>query len=136
MSINLSEVIWTMIGFFVLLLALKKLLFDPLLRHMDQRSARYAAAQEEIRRAQQERETAQQQAEEAERRCLDEGAAALAERRAQSARERSEALQEAHRQAAAALTEARKQAAQEAEAPPSGGETDQQARALADRLLP
>lgn len=39
MSINVSEVIWTIVCFFVLLFVLKKFLFDPLLRFMEQRQA-------------------------------------------------------------------------------------------------
>lgn len=37
MSINVSEVIWTIVCFFALLFVLKKFLFDPLLRFMEQR---------------------------------------------------------------------------------------------------
>ena len=39
MSINVSEVIWTIICFFALLFVLKKFLFDPLIKFMDQRQA-------------------------------------------------------------------------------------------------
>ena len=39
MSINVSEVIWTIVCFFTLLCVLKKFLFDPLLRFMEQRQA-------------------------------------------------------------------------------------------------
>ena len=39
MSINVSEVIWTIVCFFALLFVLKKFLFDPLLRFMEQRQA-------------------------------------------------------------------------------------------------
>lgn len=39
MSINVSEVIWTIICFFALLFVLKKFLFDPLIRFMEQRQA-------------------------------------------------------------------------------------------------
>ena len=40
MSINVSEVIWTIICFFVLLFVLKKFLFHPLVTFMDERQAR------------------------------------------------------------------------------------------------
>ena len=40
MSINISELIWTVICFFVLLVVLKKLLFDPLVSFMAARDAR------------------------------------------------------------------------------------------------
>jgi F-type H+-transporting ATPase subunit b len=39
LSINVSEVIWTIVCFFALLFVLKKFLFDPLLRFMEQRQA-------------------------------------------------------------------------------------------------
>lgn len=39
MSINVSEVIWTIVCFFALLFVLKKFLFDPLIRFMEQRQA-------------------------------------------------------------------------------------------------
>lgn len=39
MSINVSEVIWTIVCFFALLFMLKKFLFDPLIRFMEQRQA-------------------------------------------------------------------------------------------------
>ena len=37
MSINISELIWTVLCFLVLLFVLKKLLYDPLMRVMDAR---------------------------------------------------------------------------------------------------
>ena len=43
MSINVSEVIWTVICFFALLFVLKKFLFDPLVKFMDERQARIDA---------------------------------------------------------------------------------------------
>ena len=39
MSINISELIWTVICFLVLLFVLKKLLYDPIIRVMDARNA-------------------------------------------------------------------------------------------------
>ena len=39
MSINVSELIWTILCFFVLLFVLKKLLLDPILKVMDARKA-------------------------------------------------------------------------------------------------
>lgn len=55
MSINPSELIWTVLCFFVLLFVLKKLLFDPLTRFMDARRARVDEALETERQAQQAR---------------------------------------------------------------------------------
>ena len=64
MSINFSEVIWTVICFFALLFVLKKLLFDPLIRHMDARQSKIDAGLREARRAEDAREDARRTAEE------------------------------------------------------------------------
>lgn len=52
MSINVSEVIWTIVCFFALLFVLKKFLFDPLLRFMEQRQAAIDQGLERVRDAQ------------------------------------------------------------------------------------
>lgn len=38
LSINISEVIWTVINFFLLYFLLKKFLFNPIVEHMDKRN--------------------------------------------------------------------------------------------------
>ena len=55
MSINISELIWTVICFFVLLFVLKALLFNPLIKFMDERKARIDQGLAEGRQAQQAR---------------------------------------------------------------------------------
>jgi len=40
LTINISEVIWTVINFFLLYFILKALLFNPIVKHMDERNAR------------------------------------------------------------------------------------------------
>ena len=50
LSINPSELIWTVLGFLVLLFLLKRFLYDPLTRFMDERSARVQAGLDERRR--------------------------------------------------------------------------------------
>ena len=52
MSINVSEVIWTIVCFFALLFVLKKFLFDPLIKFMDQRQANIDQSLEKGREAQ------------------------------------------------------------------------------------
>ena len=52
MSINVSEVIWTIVCFFALLFVLKKFLLDPLVRFMDQRQSSIDAGLEKGREAQ------------------------------------------------------------------------------------
>ena len=56
MSINVSEVIWTIVCFFALLFVLKKFLFDPLLRFMEQRQAAIDQGLERGRDAQQKKD--------------------------------------------------------------------------------
>ena len=53
MSINVSEVIWTIVCFFALLFVLKKFLFDPLVRFMEARQASIDEGHEKARQAQQ-----------------------------------------------------------------------------------
>ena len=50
-SINLSELIWTVINFFQLLFLLKRFLYTPILRFMEERRARVEAGLDEERRA-------------------------------------------------------------------------------------
>lgn len=50
LSINISELIWTIISFLILYFILKKFLFDPLVTFMDERANRMAAAAAEAER--------------------------------------------------------------------------------------
>ena len=54
LSINYSELIWTVINFFLLLFLLKHFLFDPLGKFMDERQARINAGFEAERKANEE----------------------------------------------------------------------------------
>ena len=56
MSINVSEVIWTIVCFFALLFVLKKFLFDPLVRFMEARQASIDEGHEKARQAQQQKD--------------------------------------------------------------------------------
>ena len=47
LSINPSEVIWTILNFFLLLFLLKRFLFKPIITHMDARNARVESAKAE-----------------------------------------------------------------------------------------
>lgn len=51
LSINPSELIWTILGFFALLFLLNRFLFQPLVRFMDERQARIDAGLNEEREA-------------------------------------------------------------------------------------
>ena len=67
MSINISELIWTVICFFVLLVVLKKLLFDPLVSFMAARDARIQDGISAGRTAQQQLDAAAQARSDAQR---------------------------------------------------------------------
>lgn len=80
LSINFSELIWTIINFFLLFFALKHFLFKPLLRFMDARQAKIDAGTEAERQA---------------RAKLDENAQDLAEQKAETRRQARAILDEA-----------------------------------------
>ncbi len=97
-SINLSELVWTIINFFLLLLLLKRFLYTPILRFMAERQARIDAGLEAQRAAresirEQEQALAAQKADSREqaKRLAQSAAEAAGERREQSLREAREA---------------------------------------------
>ena len=95
MSINVSEVIWTVICFFALLFVLKKFLFGPLIKFMDDRQARIdagAAAQRETEEQLQENHAA---LEESWRARNEEAKALLDQSNAEAEEERAKAVAEA-----------------------------------------
>lgn len=96
LSINPSELVWTIINFFLLLFLLKRFLFDPISDFMDQRQARIDAGV-----------NAEHQAKQA----LEENARELSEQKAEARREAAALLNESEtedaRRAAAAYAEAR-----------------------------
>ena len=101
MSINISELIWTVICFFVLLVVLKKLLFDPLVSFMAARDARIQDGISAGRTAQQQLDAAAQARSDAQRRQSAAADALLAEAKSASERKRAQTLQAAHQRAAA-----------------------------------
>ena len=64
LSINISELIWTIINFFLLYFLLKHFLYDPVVRFLDAREARVNAAQAKEDAARAEREESARQIEE------------------------------------------------------------------------
>ena len=103
MSINISELIWTVICFFVLLVVLKKLLFDPLVSFMAARDARIQDGLNAGRTAQQQLDAAAQARSDAQRRQSAAADALLAEAKSASERKRAQTLQAAHQEAAQAM---------------------------------
>ena len=102
MSINISELIWTVICFFVLLVVLKKLLFDPLVSFMAARDARIQDGLNAGRTAQQQLHAAARARSEAQRKQAAAADALLAEAKSAAERARAQALQSAHQEAAQA----------------------------------
>ena len=102
MSINISELIWTVICFFVLLVVLKKLLFDPLVSFMAARDARIQDGLNAGRTAQQQLDAAARARSEAQRKQPAAADALLAEAKSAAERARAQALQSAHQEAAQA----------------------------------
>lgn len=102
MSINISELIWTVICFFVLLVVLKKLLFDPLVSFMAARDARIQDGLNAGRTAQQQLDAAARARSEAQRKQAAAADALLAEAKSAAERARAQALQSAHQEASQA----------------------------------
>ena len=107
MSINISELIWTVICFFVLLVVLKKLLFDPLVSFMTARDARIQDGISAGRTAQQQLDAAAQARSDAQRRQSAAADTLLAEAKSASERKRAQTLQAAHQEAAQATRDVR-----------------------------
>ena len=102
MSINISELIWTVICFFVLLVVLKKLLFDPLVSFMAARDARIQDGLSAGRTAPQQLDAAARARSEAPRKQAAAAGALRAEAKSAAERTRAQALQSAHQEAAQA----------------------------------
>lgn len=107
MSINISELIWTVICFFVLLFVLKALLFNPIIKFMDERKARINAGLTEARQAQQDKTESDAALEAAWKHSAAEASRILAEAKATDEQARAAALVAAHQDATEAMQAAR-----------------------------
>lgn len=107
MSINISELIWTVICFFVLLFVLKALLFNPIIKFMDERKARIDAGLAEAHQAQQDQAENDAALDAAWKHNAAEASRILAEAKNADEQARAEALVTAHQDAAAAMQAAR-----------------------------
>ena len=86
MSIDISVVIWTVVGFCVFMLLLDRFLFKPLLRFMDDRQKRIDDAHAAVRQAEKERAEAAEK-ERGEREAERRGEIAAAEARLEKLRD-------------------------------------------------
>ena len=137
LSINLTELIWTIINFFLLLFVLKRFLFTPVARFMDERQARVDAAAQAEREARAARDENAEHHEAEKREARQEARRMLDEAGKAAAAENAAALQAAKARAAG-----ERQQAEEALRRESDGELDsvrlkkrELAEALARKLL-
>ena len=113
MSINVSEVIWTIVCFFALLFVLKKFLFDPLIRFMEQRQAAIDQGLERGRDAQRKKDENDATLREKWRERSVEVKQLLAEGKAADDRERAWVLESTQKETNKALQEANQRIEQE-----------------------
>lgn len=113
MSINVSEVIWTIVCFFALLFVLKKFLFDPLIRFMEQRQAAIDRGLERGRDAQRKKDENDAALREKWRERSVEAKQLLAEGKTADDRERAWVLESTQKETNKALQEANQRIEQE-----------------------
>ena len=113
MSINVSEVIWTIVCFFALLFVLKKFLFDPLIRFMEQRQAAIDQGLERGRDAQRKKDENDAALREKWKERSVEVKQLLAEGKAADDRERAWVLESTQKETNKALQEANQRIEQE-----------------------
>ena len=113
MSINVSEVIWTIVCFFALLFVLKKFLFDPLIRFMEQRQAAIDQGLERGRDAQRKKDENDTALREKWRERSVEAKQLLAEGKTADDRERAWVLESTQKETNKALQEANQRIEQE-----------------------
>lgn len=113
MSINVSEVIWTIVCFFALLFVLKKFLFDPLIRFMEQRQAAIDQGLEKGRDAQRKKDENDAALREKWRERSVEAKQLLAEGKTADDRERAWVLESTQKETNKALQEANQRIEQE-----------------------
>ena len=137
LSINISELIWTIINFFLLYFLLKRFLYGPILRHMDARRERLDKALEAEKAAEERIEETEEQIEREKRARRDEADELIAaEERAAAARS-AEALSAARTGAESALADgqSRLEESSARERAALQEETDALAELLAQNIL-
>ncbi|MCR5663775.1 MAG: hypothetical protein K6G17_02735 [Oscillospiraceae bacterium] len=103
LSINPSEVVWTILGFLALYFLLKRFLFEPLIRVMDERKAGVEAKKDEQRKALAQTEADEEELDRRRRELAQESAEELAaeKRRQEASRGETAALLRAEAEKAA-----------------------------------
>ena len=109
MSINISELIWTVICFLVLLFVLKKLLFDPIIRVMDARNADVEDGLEAGRQAKQARDENDAALQQARRETAQQAGAIVQQAKTADEKARAEAITAAKQASAQSMKDVREQ---------------------------
>lgn len=137
LSINLSELVLTIISFFLLLFLLNKFLYTPVLKFMRERQARIDAGLEKERAANAEAAENEKRIEDAKTQRREEAKAILAKQRTDDGRAHEECAKQLLKDSAKERQEARVRVeamAKDAKAK-LNTEKDELANALAERLI-
>ena len=132
MSINVSELIWTILCFFVLLFVLKKLLLDPILKVMDARNASVAEGLEAGRQAQLARDENDEALQQAKKDAAQQASVLVQEAKSADEKARQAAVAEAKQSAAQSMKDTREQLHAEEQA--VSAELEQELPALVETL--
>ena len=137
LSINVSELIWTIVNFFLLYFLLKHFLYTPVVRFLDARQARLDEAEKKEADARAVTEELEKKIEDDKALRREEAAALLSASQREDAERSRGALAEAKAEAARAMESGseRLRSEQEAERAALLSETDELAEALAGQLL-
>ena len=137
LSINVSELIWTIVNFFLLYFLLKRFLYTPVVRFLDARQARLDEALKEEAEARAAAEESEQRIEEDKARRREEAAQLLSDSQREDAERSCLALSEAQDAAVQTLQaqSERLRSEQERERAALSAETDELAALLAGQLL-
>ena len=132
MSINVSELIWTILCFFVLLFVLKKLLLDPILKVMDARKATVEEGLEAGRQAKIARDENDEALQQAKKDAAQQASALVQEAKSADEKARQAAVAEAKQSAAQSMKDTREQLHAEEQA--VSAELEQELPALVETL--
>ena len=132
MSINVSELIWTILCFFVLLFVLKKLLLDPILKVMDARKATVEEGLEAGRQAKIARDENDEALQQAKKDAAQQASALVPEAKNADEKARQDAVAEAKQSAAQSMKDRREQLKAEEQA--VSAELEQELPALVETL--
>ena len=137
LSINVSELIWTIVNFFLLYFLLKRFLYTPVVRFLDARQARLDEAEKKEAEARAAADEIDRQIEEQKAIRREEAAEILAEAQKADAEQSRQSFAEAKEAAARALEDANAalRAEQERERASLASDTPELAAMLAERLL-